>query len=58
MKYSAKGPEEKEKKEKRESTADKGIMIEEVSGCSHGSWLSEDETIATEVHHYHYQQLQ
>ena len=58
MKFSAKGLEEKEKKEKRESTADKGVMIEEVGGCDHGRWLSEDETIAAKVHHCHHQQLQ
>ena len=53
MKFSAKGPEEKEKKEKRESTIDKGVMIER-------GWrlASEDETITAKVHHCHYQQLQ
>ena len=58
MKFFAKGPEEKEKKEKCKSTADKGVMIEEVGGCGHGGWLLEDETIAIEVHHCHHQQLQ
>ena len=54
MKFSTKGPKEKEKKEKHESTADKGIMIKEVGGCSHGGWHLDDETIAAEVHHCHY----
>ena len=39
MKFSAKGLEENQNKEKRESIADKGIMIEEVGGCGHGGWL-------------------
>ena len=54
MKFSAKGPEEKEKKEKRESTVDKGVMIER--GWRLRSWrlASEDETITAKVHHCHY----
>ena len=51
MKFSTKGPKEKEKKEKRKSTANKGVMIEEVGGCGHGGWLSKDD-------HCQYQQPQ
>ena len=36
MKFSTKGPEEKEKKEKRKSIADKGVIIEAVGGWGHG----------------------
>ena len=43
MKFSTKGPKEKEKKEKRKSTANKGVMIEEFGGCGHGGWLSKDD---------------
>ena len=57
MKFSAKGPKEKEKKEKRKSTANKGVMIKEIGCCGHGGWLSKDETIVVEVH-CQYQQLQ
>ena len=49
MKFSTKGPKEKEKKEKRKSTADKCAMIEEVGSCGHAIMA------IVEVHHIHYQ---
>ena len=58
MKFYAKGPEEKEKKEKRESTVDKGVMIKRGWWLQSWRLASEDETITTKVHHCHYQQLQ
>ena len=58
MKFFAKGPKEEEKKEKCESTVDKGVMIER--GWQLRSWrlASKNETIIAKVHHCHYQQLQ
>ena len=39
MKFSAKGLEEKEKKEKGVSTTDRSIMIERGWWLRHGCWL-------------------